>query len=273
VPLLALLAYSVVVRPDWRDGPVGWLGSLLLAVALAAPVALIGGYLGRRKRIPPDRQSEVAAVASSLAFYVLLLPLAVGLLSARYVHWLFPSDAALFSQLDHGYADRVGIAAHMLWLPVWVAVIGLAALVAWRAGACARPDEPPAPPASAKFALVGLLAFTSCTLLVLADHRGDVLAQRVQIGDRLRPWAGLLVVTAEPVCITGAGAPSDPGPYMYLGKAGDKLVLDRPGVRDGDPDHTVFLIRAPDARITFVRTDIVNAVDRANARCGQVGVS
>lgn len=265
------VAFAVIYGTIVRAGQVKCVDIGLIAGMLSVPLVAAWQIARNRGRAAGKRAAR-AALASSLAFYVLLLPLAVALLSANRFHVLFPAGVVLEARFGRSYVDTFPLLAHLWWLPVWLAAIGVAARVAWSAIECRDANCVAAPTRAAKTALVGVVAFVSLALLLLADDRGTVLARRVEIGDEFRSWASLLVVSSEAVCLTGGDAPSYRGPYLFLGKAGDKFVLERPydRSRSGEVirDHETIRISASAARLTFLHKNVYDSTrDDDVARC------
>ena len=108
-----------------------------------------------------------------------------------------------------------------------------------------------------------LAAFTIVTVVsvffVLAAMRGSDLAWAAKRGDFLRQADSLLLITAQPVCLTSPGlGEASSGPYMYLGSANGDLVLWELGpARPGDQRAAEGrLVRLPDSGTHIVQMDI-----------------
>lgn len=74
------------------------------------------------------------------------------------------------------------------------------------------------------------------------------------------------MASAEPICVTGKGAPTDPGPYLYLGEARNEFVLDRPESSPARHDleprpHSTFFLPTGELRITFLHAAVLSETD------------
>jgi len=179
-----------------------------------------------------NKMTVISVLTASIAFYLILLPLSLSFANQSNITRYFPRSEDLVKKSDDQWSARLPLVKFSWLVGVWLLVVLVLALTSWWTTACTRKRRLGPEPVSVRAGFIGMIALVGLGLLLLADDRGAVLAETVKRGDRIHQWGGIIPLTAEPVCVTGGAFMNRPGPYMFLGKAGNRLVLFDPSGTD-----------------------------------------
>ncbi|MGI8686549.1 MAG: hypothetical protein ACR2MO_15915 [Acidimicrobiales bacterium] len=286
VPSGLAAPFALIVQPDRRTGFLRLVEWLLLSSLVLCPVVVAiwrtVHWKAKRPRggWPAVDRLGASAVASSLLFCVLLAPLLIAVLDDDAVTARFAPGPDLLRKSNAAYSARLHLLLPLLPLALALAFAVLVALAAVRLGGCAaHRDRRRSEGSSSLAGALGIICVVAFAVLLLADERGRVLAERVRAGDRLRPWAGLVLAYAEPVCVLGVDELRTPGPWMLIGEVSDRLVLHDPldgriGTRRSGPEDDVTMqVPKNSASLLYLNRDVLWNEGRAEAAetCKQAG--
>jgi hypothetical protein len=231
-----------LVDNAWRD----WLPDTRIRWPVLATVLLILLVVGRAAWVSRGQPEGPVRVVSVPACYLLAsLP---GLLALLYPGALadaaFPPERKDLVEGPNLWSrgDLVPPSiAFGIWVALLIGLVSIAVYVNRR-----PPGDVPAQAMSQREAILGgfVIAAVITVLFLLADMRGADLAASAKEGDWLRQSDSLLLVTAQPICITSrALGTASAGPYMYLGTSDGMMVLWE--LADPASDTSARLVRLP----------------------------
>ncbi|HEV2069719.1 MAG TPA: hypothetical protein VGR26_08000 [Acidimicrobiales bacterium] len=272
-PLVLTVVFALGTKPQLRTGWQATGQNAIVAVLIIAPliaIAWMGWSWHRTEGSSHSKRLGISVVASALVFYVANLPVVLAILDDDLIRRRFADASALFAASEESFSERLGLAGEPLaTVLLWGVAFCFPVIAVRRLGGCKPHSErqPGSPVGTA--AVVGCLAVVACSLLLLADGRGTTMAERVQRGDRLQPWAGLVLATSEPTCVLGADLPH-PGPWMYIGEGDNTLLLHDP--MDGDSksnasvlENRTIRVPAADVKMVFLENDVFPGPRRSAA--------
>ncbi len=263
VPLAVLVVFALVSHPPRRGGQHA-AEVLLLVIALAWPFAVaaaaVVSWFRHKRQWNPKQRFGASIIASSVVFYLLVLPASLAVVSDQLIRHRFASSAKLFDLSDAHLSERLALVEHLWPLAIWAGAVTIAVVCVLLLGGCRGHNTSTLRQSRAEPAfIVALVALTACSVLFLADQRGRTMALRVRHGDRLRPPGALVLATAEPVCVAGTSTTLSPGPWMLIGKTSDSLILGDP--RDGPTE----VLPPSGISLEYVHHDVFPGPERDDA--------